>query len=162
MMFAVRQTVTSLAVVGLGMLLGASAYESIVLAPNYVVRIPESLEHIRGFFVATNPGTFFRVLAPATQVLLFLAVISNWGVPRARWPLVGALVVLVLADIITFTFHYPRNAMLFEQPLTQVPVSQLEDAARQWGLGNHVRVGLLAAAILSALYGLVNSREKAG
>ena len=160
-MMAVRLSVTSLAVIGLGMLLGASAYESVVMAPNYAVRVPESLEHIRGFFVTTNPGTFFRVLAPATQVLLLLAVVLNWRLQGVRWLLVSALVALALADVITFTYHYPRNELLFERPFDQMPPSQLEEAARQWGPGNHVRVGLLAAATLSALCGLASSGKKA-
>ncbi len=160
-MIAVQLTVTSLAVIGLGMLLGASAYESVVMAPNFGVRVPESLEHIRGFFVTTNPGTFFRVLAPATQILLVLALVLNWRVQRARWLLVGALVALTLADVITFTFHYPRNELLFERPFDQVTPAQLQEAAQQWGPLNHVRVGLLAAAILSALRGLMSAGKEA-
>jgi uncharacterized membrane protein len=158
-MVNVRLAVTSLAVIGLGMLLGACAYESIVMAPNYAARVPESLEHARGFFVAANPGTFFRTLAPATQGLLLLAVALTWRVPRARWLVAGALGALALSDVITFGFHYPRNAVLFERPFDQVSTSQLLDAARQWGLGNHVRVGLLAAATMSALRGLTRLGE---
>lgn len=152
----------SLAIIGLGMLLGAGAYESIVMAPNYAAQVPESLEHARSFFVVTNPGIFFRVFAPATQMLLVLAVALNWRSKQVRWWLFGALVALALTDVITFTFHYPRNALMFNQPLAQVPLAQLQAAARQWGPGNHVRVGLLAVAILSALRGLMNSGEKAG
>jgi uncharacterized membrane protein len=153
----VRVGVTSLAVIGLGMLLGAAAYESVVMAPNYAARVPVSLEHIRAFFVVTNPSAFFRRIAPATEGLLLLAVVLNWRLPSARWWLVAALVALAAGDVITFTFHYPRNALLFERPLDQVPLSQLRDAARQWGPGNHVRVGLLAIAMASALRGLLGS-----
>jgi hypothetical protein len=32
---------------------------------------------------------------------------------RARWLLAAALVALALADVITFSFHYPRNEVLF-------------------------------------------------
>ena len=160
-MIALRRNVIALAVIGLGMLLGASAYESIVMAPNYAGRVPESLEHARGFFVASNPGMFFRVFAPATQVVLLLALVLNWQVKHVRWWLLGALVALVMTDVITFTFHYPRNALMFERPFDQVSVAQLQEAARQWGLGNYVRVALLAVAILGALRGLMSSGEKA-
>jgi uncharacterized membrane protein len=160
-MIALRQSMILLAVIGLGVLLGGAAYESIVMAPNYAARVPESLEHARSFFATTNPGMFFRLFAPATQVLLLLAVVLNWRVKQVRWWLFGALVALALTDVITFTFHYPRNALLFEKPLDQVPLAQLQEAARQWGPGNHVRVGLLAAAIFSALRGLMNSGKKA-
>jgi uncharacterized membrane protein len=152
--------VTSLAVVGLGMLLGAGAYESVVMAPNYAAQIPASVEHARNFFVATNPGAFFRTIAPTTQVLLLLSVVLNWRVPGARRFIIGALLLAVLTDVITFSFHYPRNAILFDRPLDQSTTPQLLEAAQQWALGNYVRVGLLATAMLSALRGLMRSAEK--
>jgi uncharacterized membrane protein len=153
-MIRLRVSVTSLAVIGLGMLLGASSYESVVMAPNFAARVPESLQHIREFFVTTNPGTFFRILAPATQVLLILALVLNWRVQGARWWLAGALIALALADVITFTFHYPRNDLMFVRPLAEAQSGELEAAARQWGLGNYLRVALLAGAVTSALRGL--------
>jgi len=149
-----RAAVTSLAVVGLGVLLGASAYESVVMAPNYAARVPESLEHIRAFFLVATPRTFFRTVAPATEAILLLAVVLNWRTRSARWWMVAAFAALAAADVITFAFHYPRNALLFERPLDQVPLAQLRAAAAQWGPGNHVRVALLVIAIVSALRAL--------
>jgi uncharacterized membrane protein len=146
--------VASIAVVAAGMLLGAATYEAVVMAPNYAAQIPQSLEHIRAFFVIGNPGNFFRVLAPATQALLLLAVLLNWRVPGARWWLAGALVAVLLTDVVTFKVHYPRNELLFVRPLDGVPVARLQEAAREWGRWNQVRVGLLAAAAVSALRGL--------
>jgi uncharacterized membrane protein len=156
-MVRLRLSITSLALIGLGMLLGASTYESVVMAPNFATGIPGSLQHIRAFFAASNPGSFFRVLAPATQLLLVLGVVLNWRVPRARWWIVGALLALAAADVITFTFHYPRNELLFARPFDQVSSGELEAAARQWGSGNHLRVALLAVATVSALRGLLQS-----
>ena len=153
-MIHLRIGVTSLAVIGLGMLLGASSYESVVMAPNFAARVPESLQHAREFFVTTNPGTFFRILAPATQILLVVAVVLNWRVQGAGWWLAGALIALALADVITFSFHYPRNDVMFVRPLAGVSLAELEAAARQWALGNYVRVALLAGAVVSALRGL--------
>jgi uncharacterized membrane protein len=136
------------------MLLGASSCESVVMAQNVAARVPESPQHAREFFVTTNPGTFFRILAPATQVLLVVAVVLNWRVQGARWGLAGALIALALADVITFSFHYPRNTLMFVRPFGDVSPGELEAAARQWGPGNHVRVALLAGAAASALRGL--------
>jgi hypothetical protein len=56
--------VSAAALVVSAMLLGAGVYESAVVAPNFQ-GAPTSLEHARGFYHATNPGTFFRVLSPA-------------------------------------------------------------------------------------------------
>jgi hypothetical protein len=71
---------------------------------------------------AATPGNLFRILSPSTQVLLLLAVVVNWGTSRRRWPLVGAFLALVLSDVITFTYHYPRNQLMFEAP-PMAPVS---------------------------------------
>ena len=145
--------VRSAAIIALGMLLGACSYESVVMAPNYAAQVPESLQRARNFLVVSNPGNYFRVLAPATQITLVLAVLLTWRVPGARWWILGALAGAVLTDAITYTFHYPRNAILFQQPLTGVPVSSLQAAAREWGPGNLVRVALLACAVVCALIG---------
>jgi hypothetical protein len=84
-----------------GVLLGAGVYESVVLAPN-LQGAPTSLEHARGFYHVTNPGVFFRVVSPATQLFLLVALVCNWKAPGTRWRLAGALVLAILADVITF------------------------------------------------------------
>jgi hypothetical protein len=62
-----------------------------------------------------------------------------------------------LAVIVTFTFHYPRNDLMFVGPLADIPPGELEAAARQWRLGNYVRVALLAGAVAAAPRGQVQS-----
>lgn len=157
-----RLVVTCLAVVGLGMLLGAASYESFVMAPNYAARAPESLEHARAFFVAANPGMFFRVLGPVTQALLVLALVSSWRAPAVRWWIVGALALLLVGDAVTFAFHYPRNDRMFVRPLAESSPAELQSAAHEWGRGNHLRVGLLAFATAAALAGLVRVGREGG
>jgi len=98
------------------MLLGTGLYQSVVVAPN-LKGAPTSLEHARGFYRATNPGMFFRALVPATQLFLVLALVFNWKPdPGTRWTMAGALGFLILTDVITFRFHYPRNDILFVAP----------------------------------------------
>lgn len=149
-----RLLITSLAVIGLGLLMGAAAYESVVMAPNYAARVPESLEHLRGFFVATAPSAFGRVIAPAAGVVLVLTVVLAWRTP-ARWWLVAALAALAIAEVITVTFRHPRDELLFARPLESLSLAEVESAARQWGPGSHVRVLLLAGAMAWALGGLI-------
>jgi hypothetical protein len=128
------------------MLLGAGVYESVVVAPNFQ-GAPVSLEHARGFYHASNPGVFFRVLSPATQLLLLVALVYNWGpVPATRWRLAGALALAILADVITFKFHYPRNAILFLNPLTG-PAADLDRVGREWAAGNCARIGLILIVV---------------
>jgi hypothetical protein len=64
--------------------------------------------------------------------------------------LVTALGLLLLLDAITFTFHYPRLAIMFKALLPEDP-ARLRRAAREWALGNLAKAALLVAAFLAAL-----------
>lgn len=79
------------ALLGLSLLLGATVYESIVMAPNYEREVPASIEIARQFMTAVTPASYFRVLAPVTQLLLLLSVIVCWKTRPARWLSVAAL-----------------------------------------------------------------------
>jgi uncharacterized membrane protein len=147
--------VTAIALLGCGALFGATLYDAIVLAPN-LRGGPSGLEHGRLFMAAATPANLFRVLAPATQFLVALSVALNWQNQHARWPLMGALLALILADVITFTYHYPRNRQMFTAPLT-IPAEQLERAARQWASANWVRVALVLGAWLCTLTALMRA-----
>jgi hypothetical protein len=136
------------------MLLGAGVYESVVVAPNFQ-GAPTSLEHARGFYRVTNPGMLFRVLAPATQILLLVALLCNWmPVPLTRWRLAGALVLAILGDVITFKFHYPRNAILFSDPLTR-SAAELDRIGREWAAGNYVRIAVILTAVVLVIASMI-------
>jgi uncharacterized membrane protein len=143
-----------------GILLGAGIYESVVLAPN-LQGAPTSLEHARGFYHVTNPGVFFRVVSPATQLFLLVALVCNWKARGTRWSLAGALVLAILADVITFKFHYPRNAILFLAPLTG-PAADLDRVATEWAAGNYVRIALILTAFVLVMASVIRiARETA-
>src|SRR5258708_5156197 len=131
------------------MLLGAGVYESVVVAPNFK-GAPTSLEHARGFYHATNPGMFFRVLSPAMQLFILLALLCNWKSAGTRWRLVGSLALAILADVITFKFHYPRNVILFSGPLTNPP-ADFDRVATEWATGNYVRIAVVLTLVVLAM-----------
>jgi hypothetical protein len=136
------------------MLLGTGIYESVVVAPN-LQGAPSSLEHARGFYHATNPGMFFRVLSPGTQLFLLLALACNWGpVPVTRWRLAGALALAILGDVITFKFHYPRNTILFSDPLTR-SAADLDRVATEWAAGNYVRIAVMLTAVALVMVSMI-------
>lgn len=146
-----REVVLAGAILCLGMLLGAAVFESLVTAPNFASGIPESLERTRQSWSVANPGNFFRIVSPAAQLLTLLSLILNWKRPAGRrWWLLAALLLAVLTDVITFTYHYPRNDLLFSDPMAQ-PVDVLERAAREWITMNWLRVVLVFLAASSAL-----------
>ena len=156
-----RLVSVGIALVVSAMLLGAAVYESVVLAPN-LQGAPTSLEHARGFYHVTNPGVFFRVLSPATQLFLLVALVCNWKpTPGTRWRLPGALALAILADVITFKFHYPRNGILFVAPLTNAP-ADLNRVGAEWATGNYVRIVLILTAALLVMASMIRiARETA-
>jgi hypothetical protein len=143
------------------MLLGTGLYQNVVDAPNYM-GAPASLEHARGFYHATNPGEFFRVIVPVTQLFLVLAIVFNWkSASSTRWRLAGALGFLILTDIVTFRFHYPRNTILFVAPLTNPP-AYYDRVVTEWAIGNYVRVALLLIAVVLVMASMIRiARETA-
>jgi hypothetical protein len=141
---------STLALFGLALLLGATIYESVVMAPNYERDIPTSIDLARQFLKRTTPAHYFRLITPLTQLLLLAALVASWQIAAARWRLSAAFGIVVLIDVITFTFHYPRLAVMFKAPMAEDP-ARMRRAAREWALGNVVRAVLLAAAFLTAL-----------
>jgi hypothetical protein len=69
---------------------------------------------------------------------------------------------LVIADVVTFTYHYPRNEIMFTAPLTVEP-ERLRTVAREWQTANYLRVFLVLTAWLAtlrALTGIVQERVR--
>ncbi len=142
-----------LALLAVSLLLGATCYEAVVMAPNYEREIPGSLELARRFLQRTTPAHYFRVVAPLAQMLTLLTVIAGWTRP-GRLAFAVALVLLIVADVITYAFHYPRLAVMFKsaQP---VDSARLARAAREWSVGNWIRAALLVLVLLAVLHGLL-------
>jgi uncharacterized membrane protein len=138
-----------LSLLGLSVLLGASVYDAIVLAPNLKAG-PAALEHGRLFMAKATPANLFRIAAPFSQIALLAAMIVAWHVPQARYSDAAALAAVLIGDVITFAYHYPRNRILFTSPLEVDPI-QLASAAAQWAVANLLRVVLVLAAWCLAL-----------
>jgi hypothetical protein len=132
-----------------------------VLAPN-LHGGPEGLEHGRLFMSAATPASFFRALAPASQILTLVALVATWQLPQVRWPPLIALAPLVVTNVVTFAYHCPRNAIMFRAPLT-VARERLDAVARERQRANYLRVILVLMAwlgTLKALTGIVERRSR--
>lgn len=146
------------ALLAAGVLLGAAVYDAVVLAPN-LRGGPTQLENGRLFMSNATPARLFRVLSPLTQVLVVASLAANWSDETSRWPLMAGFVALVVCDVITFRYHYPRNALMFTAPLTVEP-ARLALAAKQWAGANRVRVALVFVGWCGALVGLVRALSR--
>lgn len=127
-------------------------YNSVVNAANWESNVPQSLTAAKNFFVMANPGTFFKIVDPANQVLILLALVLLWKTSAAiRLYLSVALVCFVSSMILTFTYFYPRNEIMFLSE--QLPdTGTLKRVATEWGNMNWVRSFIsLAGLVCSCL-----------
>jgi uncharacterized membrane protein len=131
----------------LSMLFGASSFQLAVEAPNWT-GVP-ALEHYRAFYSpAINPGTFFQTLLPTALLALLAALVCNWRpIPATRWRLAGALALMILVGVLTFTFHFPRNKILFGDPLTR-PEAYYHQVVTEWVAGDYVRLAMILSAVV--------------
>jgi uncharacterized membrane protein len=130
----------------LSMLFGASSFQLAVDTPNWT-GLP-ALEHYRAFYPVINPGTFFQTLLPTTLVALLAALVCNWRPMAAtRRSLAGALALMILVGVLTFTFHFPRNKILFGDPLTR-PAAYYHQVVTEWVAGDYVRLAMILTAIV--------------
>jgi hypothetical protein len=143
-----RQAVLWLAVMVIGGVLGANVYTSAVDARNWGSNIPSSLNAAREYFSVANPGSFFRVASPLAQVLSLLALVLCWNVPGARLLAAVAVAANATADVMTFGYFYPRNDVMFNDPMNAGAAIQ---AWRGWVAMNHVRSALVLTALLAEL-----------
>ena len=114
-------------------------YNSIVNAANWESNIPQSITATKDFFVVANPGTFFRLIDPTNMLLIVLALILFWKKSSSiRFFLGIGLLCYVSSMILTFTYFYPRNEVMFLSE--QLPdIETLKKVASEWGRMNWVR-----------------------
>ncbi len=137
----------------LSMLFGASSFQLAVDAPNWT-GVP-ALEHYRAFYPVINPGTFFQTLLPTALLALLAALVCNWRpMPATRWRLAGALALMILVGVLTFTFHFPRNKILFGDPLTR-PAAYYHQVVTEWIAGDYLRLTMIASAIVLVAVSLI-------
>ncbi len=133
-------------------ILFANVYTSLVDARSWGSDIPNSIAVAREYFKVVTPANFFRMISPLNQLLALTVVILFWrSSPAIRLSLSAALAMYVAVDVLTFTYFYPRNALMFTAtPLSQIDV--LRETWASWSGMNWVRsLILLAGVVLSCL-----------
>ena len=151
----IREILSAIDILGLGILFGGGIYESVVISPNYRANLPHSLKHLREFMKVATPANLFRVASPVTMLFLLITVISSWQSLPARWWYISAFVALILADSITYAFHYPRNKILFVDPLS-ADTDRLQKLADEWAMGNLIRIMLMGIAMVAVIAAIIS------
>ncbi|HWB94983.1 MAG TPA: DUF1772 domain-containing protein [Puia sp.] len=131
-------------------------YNSLVDVRSWGSDIPASIINARAYFRSVNPGTFFRFFSPLNQLVALVCVILFWKTaPSIRTTLIAALVLYILADVLTFAYFYPRNSILFMGAAPDKSI--LENVWRQWSRMNWVRTAIVFAGLILSMISLHRS-----
>ena len=149
-----RRTLTTVALVVLvwtAMLsFGGVAAETVMLYPNVFGDPPASLDRAREFLVAGGPSDYFPPLRATVVLSSLVAAALTWREPRLRWWIVGAAAVFIACDFVfSALFFWPRNEVMFVDPVGTHTPEYLRQVAREFVAGHWVR--LAGGAVTSVL-----------
>jgi len=129
-------------------------YNSIVNAANWESNVPDSIIATKDFFVVANPGTFFQLIDPTNLILIVLALILFWKKSTSIRLYLGiALLCFISSMVLTFTYFYPRNEIMFlSEQLADTET--LKRVASEWGRMNWVRSLIWLAGLICSFLAL--------
>lgn len=135
-------------------ILFVNIFNSIVIAVAYESNIPDSIIATREFFRTVNPGNFFQIFAPLTQVFALLSLIVFWKkVPAARLFLGIAFLCYLSADLFSFLYFHPRNDIMFVvEPLPDTET--LKKLASEWSAMNWLRSFIVFVGVIFSFLSL--------
>ena len=143
-------------------LLFANVYTSLVDAKSWGSDIPGSIAAAREYFKTVSPANFFRIFSPLNQVLALAALGLFWkSSSTIRMCLAAALVLYVLADVITFAYFYPRNEIMFRAAQLN-DVTLLRETWASWSAMNWVRTSILLVGVILSCVSLHKTYSKNG
>jgi hypothetical protein len=149
-----RSTLTSVVLIALvwaAMLsFGGVAAETVMLYPNIFGDAPASLDRAREFLVAGGPSDYFPPLGAAVVLTSLAATVLTRRDPRLRWWIAGAAAVFVACEFLfSVLFFWPRNEIMFVDPVGTHSPEYLRQVAGEFVAGHWVR--LAGGAVTSAL-----------
>lgn len=125
----------------------ANVFNSLVIAVATESNIPNSVIAGKEYFKSVNPGNFFQIFSPASQLLTLLSLILFWkGYDNVRLFLGISLLCYIMGDILAFTYFHPRTDIMFNDPLPDVET--LKRLSSEWSNMNWVRSLILMTGVI--------------
>jgi hypothetical protein len=123
-------------------------FNSMVISEAVKSDIPNSVIAAREYFKTVNPGDFFKIFSPLTQVFTALSLILFWTVGKiVRLFLAIALLCYISGDIFAFTYFHPRNDLMYlSEPI--LDTETLKTISSEWSSMNWVRSFVLFAGVV--------------
>lgn len=127
----------------------ANVFNSMVISEAAKSDIPKSIMAAREYFKTVNPGNFFQIFSPATQIFTLLSLIVFWKTEKSVRLFLGiALLCSITGDIFAFTYFHPRSDLMFvSHPVPDIET--LKKLSSEWSSMNWVRSFLLLIGVIS-------------
>jgi hypothetical protein len=140
-------------------LLLTNIYNSVIDAKSWGNNIPNSIEIARHYFSKVNPGNFYRIISPVNQLVSLVVLILFWKLfPTLRLYFGVSLIFYICCDVLTFTYFYPRNEIMFNTASLS-DIDLLKKVWFEWNFMNWIRSLLLLLGLITsffATYKLIN------
>lgn len=129
-------------------ILFANVFNSLVISDAARSDIPNSIAAAREYFKTVNPGDFFKIFSPLTQVFTLLSLILFWKTGKSVRLFLGiALLCSISGDILAFTYFHPRNDLMYlSQPI--LDTETLKTISSEWSSMNWVRSFVLLVGVI--------------
>lgn len=125
----------------------SNIFNSMVIAVATDSDIPNSITAGKEFFKVANPGDFFKIFSPASQILTLLSIILFWKNSKIVRLFLGiALLCSISGDIMAFTYFHPRTDVMFSD--INPGVETLKKLSSEWSSMNWVRSFILLIGIV--------------
>jgi len=128
-------------------ILFTNIFNSMVIAAATDSNLPDSVVAGREYFRFVNPGDFFKIFSPASQVLTLFSLILFWKDFRNVRLLLGiALLCFVASDILAFTYFHPRTEVMFSGSMPDT--ATLKRLSSEWSTMNWFRSFIVLIGVL--------------
>jgi len=155
-----RTTLTTAALVALVwtamVSFGGVAAETVMLYPNIFSDAPASLERARDFLVAGGPSDYFPPLGAAVVLSALAAGALTWNRTQLRCWVVGAAAVFIACEFLfSVLFFWPRNEIMFVDPVDTHTPEYLRQVAAEFVAGHRVRLAGGAVTVVLSFTALL-------
>lgn len=123
-------------------------FNSMVISEAVKSDIPNSVVAAREYFKTVNPGDFFKIFSPLTQVFTLLSMILFWKTGKCIRLFLGiALLCYISGDIFAFTYFHPRNDLMYlSEPI--LDTETLKTISSEWSNMNWLRSFVLFVGVV--------------
>lgn len=131
-----------------GGVLFTNIYNSLVDVASWGADIPNSIKTVRAYYKSVSPGDYYRSITPVVQLICVLTTILFWKSSKPiRYCVLAALTIILIGDVLTFTYFYPRNEFIFQHGDIN-NITAMKQTITEWQNMNWFRSILITGSIV--------------